>query len=106
MYTVDVLLCEPSDYRGGVFSTLEADGASRTHAFEKRGDALCFQSHKFHSVSPVTAGERRVLIVEFWLGEARTCAHRCPRHWGPCNYSAGDSFLRRVFVSNVAGDLF
>ena len=74
VYTIDVLLCDPSDYRGGEFSTLEGDGTTRAHAFSERGDALCFQSHKFHSVAPLESGERRVLIVEFWLGEARTCA--------------------------------
>ena len=103
VYTIDVLLCDPADYGGGVLSTLEADGGHEAHAFAKAGDGFVFQSHKFHSVSPVTRGERRVLVVEYWIGEERTCAHRCERHWGPCGHTAAHSFWRRA-LANVADD--
>ena len=56
----------------------------------------------YHCVAPVTRGERRVLVVEFWIGEARTCAHRCEHHFAPCDYTATESFWRRA-LANIAG---
>ncbi|KAH8098908.1 hypothetical protein JL720_1878 [Aureococcus anophagefferens] len=88
VYTIDVLLVDPDEFGGGDFSTLEADGTMREHRFGAAGDAFVFQSHKYHCVAPVTRGERRVLVVEFWIGEARTCAHRCEHHFAPCDYTA------------------
>lgn len=55
----------------------------RAHTLEM-GDALVFVSHKPHFVAPVLAGERRVLIMEVWEGEERTCPHRCEARRGPC----------------------
>ena len=45
----------------------QPDGSLLQHTFE-RGDALVFLSHKYHSVSPVTAGTRQVLVSELWQG--------------------------------------
>lgn len=66
--------------------------------------ALVFVSHKFHCVTPVTAGRRHVLVMELWEGEERECAHRCERHTGPCSHSVRASFWRRAF-SDLASDL-
>ena len=75
LITIDVMLSDAEDFQGGAFSTLEVDGESREHSFAK-GDALVFVSHKFHSVAPVTAGTRNVLVMELWEGEERTCTAR------------------------------
>ena len=55
----------------------------KEHVFE-RGDALVFVSHKYHCVAPVTHGERRVLVIELWEGEERSCPHRCTERTGVC----------------------
>ena len=82
--TVDVMLSRPRlDFRGGRFQTLEADGRVTSHVLE-RGDALVFVSHKPHFVERVESGERRVLIMELWEGEERTCPHRCEARHGAC----------------------
>jgi len=103
LITIDVMLADRSEYEGGEFSTLECDGTMLKHPFEK-GDALVFVSHKFHCVSPVTAGQRQVLVMELWEGEERTCAHRCERHTGTCKHTARASFWRRA-LSDLASDL-
>ncbi len=95
LVTFDVLLND--EFEGGEFQTLEADGQLLNHCLEetlecgghaypvagagnrtvKAGDALVFVSHKYHCVSPVTAGERQVLVIEFWRYPFRGCGHRC-----------------------------
>ena len=61
--TIDVLLNTPGvDFEGGVLMTRASDGTDAAHLLEK-GDAAVFRSHKPHFVSPVTAGERRVLVI-------------------------------------------
>ena len=94
LVTIDVMCSDPSEFEGGKFGTLEADGTVRYYPFEK-GDALCFVSHKYHHVQPVTAGRRHVLVMELWEGEERSCAHRCERHTGHCGHTVGASFWRR-----------
>jgi len=103
LVTIDIMLSDSSDFRGGEFRTLEPDGSMRSYAFEK-GDALCFVSHKFHCVSPLTAGRRNVLVVELWEGVERQCAHRCERHTGECEHSARASLFRRV-LNDLGSDL-
>ena len=103
LLTVDVMLSDSSEYEGGVFRTLECDGSMKEHSFEK-GDALIFVSHKFHCVSPVTAGRRQVLVMELWEGVERECAHRCERHTGYCGHTARASFWRRA-LSDLGSDL-
>lgn len=103
LLTLDILLTDPDEFDGGEFSTLEADGTMLKHEW-RAGDALVFQSHKFHCVSPVTAGRRNVLITELWEGEERHCAHRCEKHRGHCGHTARMSFWRRA-LSDLASDL-
>ena len=82
--TIDVMLSRPGeDFNGGRFQTVESDGSVRAHPFE-RGDAIVFVSHKPHFVEAVSKGERRVLIIELWEGEERTCPHRCECRRGAC----------------------
>eukprot|EP00435_Cladocopium_sp_Y103_P010807 s1476_g2.t2 len=73
LITVDVMLEEAE--AGGRFQTLEPSGRLLSHRF-KAGDALVFQGHKYHCVSPVKKGRRRVLVVELWRGRERCCGHR------------------------------
>lgn len=76
--TVDLLLSEAGggEFSGGEFQTFERDGKLLPHELG-RGDAVSFLSHKYHSVGAVTQGVRKVLVIEFWRGTARTCPHRC-----------------------------
>eukprot|EP00629_Pelagomonadales_sp_RCC1024_P009292 CAMPEP_0119278796 /NCGR_PEP_ID=MMETSP1329-20130426/19722_1 /TAXON_ID=114041 /ORGANISM="Genus nov. species nov., Strain RCC1024" /LENGTH=210 /DNA_ID=CAMNT_0007279323 /DNA_START=113 /DNA_END=742 /DNA_ORIENTATION=+ len=79
--TVDVML-EEAD-AGGHFETLEADGSLLRHPFQ-RGDAVVFPSYKYHSVSRVEEGLRRVLVMELWHGDEKLCNHRCTVARGDC----------------------
>jgi hypothetical protein len=63
--------------------TLESDETVLTHHFEQ-GDLVLFHSHKYHSVTPVTRGTRRVCVLEIWEGLPRRCPRRCTDPWGPC----------------------
>lgn len=94
--TVDLMLAEPDS--GGTFETLELiDGKETKVAHEfRRGDAMVFPSHKYHSVQPVQAGMRQVMIFEFWVGEERRCNHRCEQHFGDCKHV-------RTFWHNTTG---
>lgn len=84
LFTIDVMLSEPGDdFDGGDFV---GNGiVEPAQAFEKRGDAIVFVSHMYHSVKPVVRGLRRVLVMELWEGEERQCGHRCEHANGPCN---------------------
>ena len=92
--TVDLMLTE--GFEGGEFQTLEApDDELRSWTFEK-GDAMAFVSHKFHCVAPVRAGLRAVVILEFWEGPARRCAHRCLDPNGECGYTLSKNVRERM----------
>jgi predicted 2-oxoglutarate/Fe(II)-dependent dioxygenase YbiX len=67
-------------------------GYLQPHCFEL-GDALVFQSHKYHCVSEVTRGRRVVLVTEFWLGESRQCAVRCDVRQGLCTHTMGSTSI-------------
>mmetsp|Transcript_76449 Transcript_76449/g.211171 ORF Transcript_76449/g.211171 Transcript_76449/m.211171 type:complete len:189 (+) Transcript_76449:59-625(+) len=96
LWTLDVMLAEPGvDFAGGEFQTPEDNGTLRTHHFG-RGDAVVFVSHRQHCVAPVTRGRRQVLVIEFWHGEARECAHRCTSRWGKCEYCLATSVHDRI----------
>ena len=88
LITIDIMLSSSTEFRGGQFQTLEVGHGDegqhlKPHAFEAT-DALIFLSHKYHCVSPVTAGRRQVLVCELWSGVQRRCARRCNDPWGPC----------------------
>jgi ankyrin repeat protein len=72
LLTCVLMLADPLlDYEGGQIQTFEADGHFESYAL-RPGDCLVFPSHKFHSVTPVTQGCRRNIVVEFWLGPEGT----------------------------------
>jgi hypothetical protein len=58
------------------YSSTGTKGRLQEHEFHA-GDALVFVSHKYHCVSQLLAGCRKVLVVEFWAGPRRSCGHRC-----------------------------
>jgi hypothetical protein len=80
LFTADVMLSAGSEFEGGTMQStaVDAGGVRRvtSHTFE-RGDLLVFLSHKTHSVSRLTSGRRRVLIIEFWQGGLCKANHRC-----------------------------
>mmetsp|Transcript_111813 Transcript_111813/g.216661 ORF Transcript_111813/g.216661 Transcript_111813/m.216661 type:complete len:289 (-) Transcript_111813:358-1224(-) len=80
LVTLDILLTDSSEFQGGVFQTLEADSTMNPVTWSV-GDALVFVSHKYHCVQKVLAGERRVLVLEFWRGPECRCPHRCLAEW-------------------------
>lgn len=94
-----------SSYKGGCFQTLEIDGTVKRYEEFNQGDALIFLSHKKHSVDLIRTGRRKVLVAEFWEGEAKTCAHRCvERYGGQCRYCVFDAKMNSL-SSNVAEDI-
>eukprot|EP01062_Namystynia_karyoxenos_P053898 TRINITY_DN4390_c0_g1_i1.p1 TRINITY_DN4390_c0_g1~~TRINITY_DN4390_c0_g1_i1.p1 ORF type:complete len:831 (+),score=158.70 TRINITY_DN4390_c0_g1_i1:78-2495(+) len=86
LVTVDVMLSDPKggDFAGGHFMTQESDGCGKADYVFEKGDAVVFVSHKYHCVAPVTAGCRRVMVLEFWKGPERGCPHRCETVAGRC----------------------
>jgi len=83
-YTLSVLLNDPDGWEGGELylqgsQDQHAEG-SRSHkverggdsilSFERRkalvGDAYILNSTWYHQVTPITRGERKVLVLEFW----------------------------------------
>ena len=89
LVTVGVILLPAA--RGGLFQAVEPSRAGRGGVGSKAysmqvGDAVAFVSHKYHRVSAVAEGERKVLIVELWGGEERMCAHRCELFHGRCDF--------------------
>jgi hypothetical protein len=83
LVTINLMLSDRSEYQGGTFQTLEADGSMLAHTFE-RGDALILLSHKWHSVTKLEGGRRNILVSEIWEGLPRRCPQRCDQPWLPC----------------------
>lgn len=111
VYTVDVMLAKPGiDFRGGDFvargplASLDADVDVDSGAFVDAGDVIVFCSHKHHSVRPVTSGTRKVLIIEFWEGEARACGHRCEKQRGDCRVRPLNTVLRESLADMTDED--
>jgi hypothetical protein len=68
--TIVVLLSNATDFDGGIFRTFESDNITHQEYQMEQGDALCFVSHKFHNIVPITRGIRRSLVMELWQGES------------------------------------
>ena len=86
------------------------------------GDALIFQSHKYHCIDYLRKGNRyilymsilicvhiskilqqylphrKVFVIEFWQGDERSCAHRCFTRFGVCNYTVNRAKLGSHFL--------
>ena len=61
---MSVLLSEPSEVGGGVFTTY-SDDIPVPHKLG-RGDGVLFHSERVHHVTTVTSGVRYSLVVELW----------------------------------------
>jgi hypothetical protein len=86
LITVDIMLQE--GLSGGVFQTVDNHSHTTSHHSFLQGDALVFVSHKYHRVTPLRRGVQKVLVVEFWSGEARECGHRCDVPRGECCFDS------------------
>ena len=103
LITIDLMLSGPEEFDGGTFQTLELSGQYQQHEFNS-GDALVFCSYKYHGVTPVLRGTRRVFVVEFWAGQDKTCPHRCENRTGAsCVPSDGRRDSASVDVSQAGG---
>lgn len=76
---------EPNRYNGIVGSLTHPKAIVKEHSFHT-GDALVFVSHKYHFVSTLSAGSRKVLVLEFWNGAECHCGHRCDDISGNCTF--------------------
>jgi len=65
--TIVVMLSDRSEFDGGDFQTNEPSGDMLVHPLQQ-GDAICFVSHKYHCISPITRGVRKTLVMELWQG--------------------------------------
>jgi len=106
--TVDIMLEEAT--KGAIFQTLESTKKTvdelkhihhtghekseeinkekeflKPHSFCAR-DAMVFMSHKYHCVSTLLKGQRKVFVVEFWNGQKPICGHRCEDPTGNCTF--------------------
>jgi hypothetical protein len=82
--TIDVMLSAPAvDFTGADFLASPvrdfSSGVEASKAFSAPGDAVVFNSLKYHSVAQLTSGIRRVLVIELWEGPERGCGHRCEK---------------------------
>eukprot|EP01084_Bolivina_argentea_P122189 216555_1 len=74
--TAVIMLSDPeNDFEGGRSLFWEKDDEFQIYDL-KQGDMIVFPSHKFHSVSTVTKGERCVMVIELWEGPKGTDNHR------------------------------
>lgn len=87
LVTVDIMLDEAEE--GGYFQTMNNSNEITRHDF-KPGDAIVFVSHKYHHITPVLRGSRKVIVIEYWNGVNRTCGHRCDLRYGPCTFADMD----------------
>ena len=65
--TLVALLSDASDFDGGTFRTFECDDTHLEHTMSQ-GDVICFLSHKYHNIVPLTRGVRKSLVMELWQG--------------------------------------
>ena len=68
--TLVTALTDQDKFEGGLFRTRSGSGEDmvwREHPLG-RGDCICFVSHKVHTVTPVTKGRRKSLVMELWEG--------------------------------------
>jgi hypothetical protein len=96
LITLDIMLEEA--LAGAEFQTFDRRIARSNHRVSdkltlkkhpfKPGDALVFVSHKYHSVTPLERGRRKVLILEFWRGQEAACGHRCDTPSGECGFES------------------
>ena len=65
--TIIGLLADNNDFDGGILRTNEPGDIQLEHEMKQR-DVICFLSHKYHNITPITRGTRRSLVIELWQG--------------------------------------
>ena len=65
--TLVALLSDEKDFEGGTFCTFEDNDSYLEHPMTL-GSVICFISHKYHNVVPVTRGRRQSFVMELWQG--------------------------------------
>ena len=66
--TASVMLSDVSEYVGGEFQARKDDTQYDFELF--KGDLIVWKAMEEHRVTPVTGGDRHVLVVELWDGPA------------------------------------
>lgn len=64
--TLSVLLSDPRELGGGIFTTYCGPDAAPVRHELGLGDAVLFHSERVHHVTPVTRGVRHALVIELW----------------------------------------
>ncbi len=81
-YTMIIWLAEKGSYSGGkllIGSTNEDTENSFYYSFNlEQGSGVIFKSNIMHFITPLTAGNRYVLVVEFWPDFESIIGHRRP----------------------------
>ena len=73
LYTVSIALSDPDEYEGGAFTLKSSSVQFKVPQYS----AVVFYSEASHGITPITAGQRRVLVTELWelphvpLGQSR-----------------------------------
>jgi hypothetical protein len=65
--TIVALLSDSNEFEGGEFRTNECNNTQIDYDM-KQGDVICFVSHKYHNITPLTKGIRKSLVIELWEG--------------------------------------
>ena len=58
-----MLLNDSDEYEGGEFQLFDGIDYKKPDNFSKKGDVIAFPSFMFHRVTPVTKGQRKVLVA-------------------------------------------
>ena len=62
IYTISVALSDPEDYKGGYFQLSPQDVLFKM----PRLSGIVFFGETLHGITPITAGRRRVFVMELW----------------------------------------
>jgi hypothetical protein len=64
--TISLAFTNATDYQGGEFRIIDNTNVPAQGFKVDRGSAIVFDSTANHSVAPMTAGHRRVMVLEYW----------------------------------------
>jgi hypothetical protein len=65
IYTLVLMFTDEKEYTGGEFQIENADGKTHIYKIPKYSGIL-FDSNKNHGITPLSAGERHIIVFEFW----------------------------------------
>jgi len=77
VYTLVLMLAGETEYSGGEFQIINQNNVVSSYKAPK-GGGIFFDSNRDHGVTPLIAGERHVLAVEFWPYEDTSIHDRRP----------------------------